>query len=420
MFRLSTLLRLAALTTAVAAVSCSSDKNILGPDSPPGGEIFKSYVAMGNSITAGWQSDGINDSTQRQSYARLLATSMGTQYHYASFAMPGCTPPLTNLLTGARVLTGLPAGATTPPPCALRNAASITDVLNNVAVPDAYSADPTAVTSFQSNALTTFILGGLTQTQRALVARPTFATIWIGNNDILGALGSGILVPTPALGQRGFLTTPAQFQANYDAMLAQLVAGAPGIKGVLIGLIQAPNVPRLVTGDTLFRASAANRTSMATLAGLPATPTSLNISGNCAGSTVLVNIYDILPAIKAGRHPNFISCVKNVPAAPVGDVFVLDDAEQVAAAAQIDAINSYLASKAAAIGFAYVDPNAVLQPLRASNAIPRLPNFTSGTAPFGTYISIDGVHPAAPAHVLIANLVIGATNAKYGTSLATQ
>lgn len=419
MSRLSTFTRLAALTTLVAAVSCSTDRKLLGPDSPPGGAIFKSYVAMGNSITAGWQSNGINDSTQRQSYARLLANSMGTQYHYASLAMPGCSAPLTNLLTGQRVLTGLPAGATTPPPCALRSAGSITDVLNNVAVPDAHSADPTAISTFQSNALTTFILGGLTQTRRALVAKPTFATIWIGNNDVLGALGSGILVPTPALGQRGFLTTPAQFQANYDAMLAQLTDSAPGIKGVLIGLIHAPNVPRLVTGDTLSKASAANRAAMATLAGLPA-GTALNISPNCVGSTVLVNIYDILPAIKAGQHPNFISCVKNVPAAPVGDVFVLDDAEQLAAAAQINTLNSYLAAKAAAIGFAYVDPNSVLQPLRTSNAIPRFPAFTNGTAPFGTYISIDGVHPAAPAHVLIANAIIGAINTKYGTTLTTQ
>ena len=73
MSRLSTLSRLAALATVVTAVACSTDHYVLGPDSPSGGDMFKNYVALGNSITAGYQSAGINDSTQRQSYARLLA-----------------------------------------------------------------------------------------------------------------------------------------------------------------------------------------------------------------------------------------------------------------------------------------------------------------------------------------------------------
>jgi len=47
------------------------------PGVPPyaGGAMFQRYVAMGNSITAGFQSGGINDSTQRRSYAVLVAVS---------------------------------------------------------------------------------------------------------------------------------------------------------------------------------------------------------------------------------------------------------------------------------------------------------------------------------------------------------
>ncbi|MDB4879785.1 MAG: lipolytic protein family [Gemmatimonadetes bacterium] len=415
MHRLTHFARATALGALVLAAGCTQTRDVLAPRaSTADNGLFQSYVALGNSITAGYQSGGINDSTQRQSYARLLATSMGTQYHFPSLAMPGCTPPLTNLLTGARVtLAGAPVTT-----CYARTASSVTDVLNNVAVPDAYSADPVAVSgTFQSNPLTTFILGGLTQVQRALVARPTFASIWIGNNDILGAGGSGILVATPALGQRGILTTQAEFQRNYDAMVKQLVDSAPGLKGVLIGVVQVSNVPRLVTGDTLFKSSAANRTAMATIAGLPA-GTPLNILANCAGSTALVNIYNLLEQIRARTHPNAVSCVKNVPAAPVGDIFVLDDAEQQALTAAVSAYNAYISAKAAAIGFAYVDPNPVLLAQRSTNAIPRFPNFVSGTAPFGSLISIDGVHPAAAGHVLVANAVITAINAKYGTTLS--
>src|SRR6478672_7116665 len=179
MSRLTNLSRVAAIGAILAIAACSSDKDVLGPSSPPGGDIFKSYVALGNSITAGFQSNGINDSTQRQSYARLLAGQMGTQYHYASLAGRGCTPPIANGLTGA--LSGTGSTATT---CDLRAAGSVTDVLNNVAVPGARVLDPTSSSTVASNALTTFILGGKTQVQKALEAKPTFVSIWIGNNDV--------------------------------------------------------------------------------------------------------------------------------------------------------------------------------------------------------------------------------------------
>ena len=55
---------------------------------------------------------------------------------------------------------------------------------------------------------------------------------------------------------------------------------------------------------------------------------------------------------------------------------------------------------------------------RASGEIPPFPNIASATATFGNLISLDGVHPSAAAHVLLANDIIGVINAKYGTKLA--
>src|SRR5256885_2278281 len=129
MYRLRNLTRVAGLGAVLALAACEGKRDVLGPTTPAGGEIFKSFVALGNSITAGYQSGGINDSTQRQSYARLLAGQMGTQYHYAALSLPGCPPPIANTQTGARV------GGATAPPCALRTGSSVVDVLNNVAVP---------------------------------------------------------------------------------------------------------------------------------------------------------------------------------------------------------------------------------------------------------------------------------------------
>src|SRR5262249_24639956 len=131
-----------ALVTFGALVSCDNNTNgdLIGPN--PVNAIFKNYVALGNSLTAGFQSDGINASTQRQSYALLLARSMGTRYAYPSLAMPGCRPPLNNFLTQTRVtLAGQPPS--TAATCNLRSTSSITAALNNVAVPGIASVDPT-------------------------------------------------------------------------------------------------------------------------------------------------------------------------------------------------------------------------------------------------------------------------------------
>ena len=404
MIRMNHLGRVAAVGALAVLASCESKHPTLGDVPMKTSDIFRSYVALGNSITAGYQSGGINDSTQRQSYARLLAGSMGTQYHYASLNAPGCAPPIANTQTGARV------GGGSSTTCALRSTASITDVLNNVAVPGARSLDPTNTSTVASNALTTFVLGGKSQVQKALDASPTFASIWIGNNDVLEAGLSGLLTATAPFSP-GIVSTQAVFQTNYDLMISQLLAGAPNLKGVLIGVVQVSGVPQLTSG-ALIASSAALQGAISAGAGTP-----VAIHPNCTGSASLVNLVQLIPQIKAGAHPPIISCAVGALPAPVGDLLVLDAAEQAALGATITGYNNYIAQKAASIGFAYYDPNVLLAAKKATGEIPAAPNFASATATFGTLISLDGVHPAAAAHVLIANGLVDAINAKYGTKL---
>jgi lysophospholipase L1-like esterase len=415
MYRLNHLTRVAALGGLLAVSACEvSKRNVLGPNPPASGSIFQSYVSLGNSITAGYQSGGINDSTQRQSYAVKLAGSMGTRFAYPSLNMPGCSPPIANGLTGA-LLGNAPAGT-----CALRASATVTDILNNVAVPGARVLDPTSASTVASNPLTTFILGGKTQVQKALDANPTFATIWIGNNDVLIAGLTGLLTPFGTVSP-GIVSTQAQFQASYDLMISQLLAGAPGIKGVLIGVVQVAGLPSMVSGGLI----ASNATIQATLNAAAGTP--VTIYPNCAGSTSLIDVPQLIqqirlfnPATPGTGHPPVVACEKSSPPypAPVGDIFVLDSQEQTTLAAAVNAYNAYIKTKADAIGFAYYDPNPLFAAQRANGAIPAFPNFGSSTATFGTLISLDGVHPTNAAHVLIANDLIATINAKYSTHLA--
>jgi lysophospholipase L1-like esterase len=397
MHRLTNLTRVAVAGAVIALGACEGKRDILLPSLAGGNDMFKSYVALGNSITAGFQSNGITDSTQRQSYARLLAAQMGTQYHYPAIFGRGCPPPIANGVTGA--LLGN-ASATT---CDLRAPASVTDVLNNVAVPGARVLDPISPSTIASNTLTTLVLGGKTQVARALDARPTFVSIWIGNNDVLQPGLSGLYIP--------IVSTQAQFQTSYDAMLKQLLDNAPGLRGVLIAVAQVSGLPTMVSGALIFSSPAA-RGAINAAAGQ-----TVVIDASCNGSASLVNIVSMIQAIRAGSHPAVIACSAGVYPAPVGDIYVLDAAEQATLSGAIDAYNGYLKSKAAAVGFAYYDPNPLFAASRASGAIPPFPNFQSTTATYGSLVSLDGVHPSAAAHRLIVHELIVEINKKYGTSL---
>jgi len=395
--------------TAAAFLACNADNAVLGPT--PIDPLFTSYVALGNSITAGYQSGGINDSTQAQSYAVLLAKQMHTRFAFPALNKPGCPPPVNNLLTQTRVtLAGQPASTSTT--CLLRASAGIGATLNNVAVPGIASADPIAVggtAANANNALVELILGGKTMVAKALDASPTFATVWVGNNDILGPATSGLITTaTPA----------ATFTTNYNAMMTALMAGAPNLKGVLIGVVQVSQVPLLFQAGALTNPTVA--AAAAQVAGRPVVLDPTTCAGNNAGALVA---FPYLVAIRSrpAAAPGTVFCQKttvNGGATDPGDNGILDLTEQASVTALINAYNASIKAKADALGFAYYDPNTTLAALKADpTKIPPFPNLASTTAPFGPYFSLDGVHPSALAHTTIANDIITAINAKYSTHL---
>jgi lysophospholipase L1-like esterase len=419
MSRTHAIARGALLLGAVGAfiVGCNSDTTIVGLT--PADSIFSRYVALGNSITAGYQSGGINDSTQKQSYAVLLATAMHTRFAYPSLLAPGCPPPVSNLLTQARV-GGTSSTSTT---CLLRTPTSATTTLNNVAVPGITTFDPTATgnpqnTNLQNtNPLVQLILGGKSMVQKALDNQPTFATVWVGNNDILAPALNGL--PNGAAGVVGPFTPVATFTTNYKAMIDQLVAGAPGLKGVLIGVVQVARVPLVFQAGAL--ANPAVAAAAAQVAGRPVTPDPVTCAG--ANAAALVN-FQYLVAIRSrpAASPGTVFCQKVAGggATDPGDNGIIDLTEQATISSTITSYNAYIKAKADSVGFAYFDPSPVLDSLRTAGAIPAFPNLASTTAPFGQFFSLDGVHPAAAAHLLIANHVIDVINAKYQTSLVHQ
>ena len=263
------------------------------------------------------------------------------------------------------------------------------------------------------NALTTFILGGETQVQRAAEAQPTFLSVWIGNNDVFNASLSGILPATPGISNG--VTSIDQFTTNYKALIKSIKA-IPTIKGgVLIGVINTTNVPLLFPAQVLYSPAAKGAFNAAA-----GTATTLDPTTCPPTTTVLLN-FQLAGAIRAGAHPPTIFCEPlPSPFAPVGNVYVLDEAEQAAVADTVNQYNALIAAEADSIGFAFVDPNPALVALREGGQIPVFPDLSQPTAAFGNYFTLDGVHPSGTAHIALVNLIIDAVNAKYGTNISHE
>lgn len=414
--RVGAALAAVALTGSIAA--CGDDTVDIFTPTAPVSPIFTSYVALGNSLTAGYQSGGINDSTQKESYARLVAQQMRTRYVYPALAGPGCPPPTA----------GIFRNPTTEPGngCALRNPISFSAALNNVGVPDAAVADLTSATTARSNFLTSLFLGGKTQVAKALDARPTFVSVWIGNNDVLDPGVKGVAVfandtTTAAKNLRTLVGTPGitdtnAFRASYAAAANALRARVD--KGVLIGVLNVTQAPILFPGDALLTDTAfKNDFQAAVNTAAQGANRPVTVHPNCAGSGALVS-FAIVGTLAAQTNDaaRVISCVKNQPAAGLGEVFILDAAEQATFTTIIGRYNAYIKAKADSMGYAYLNADSVLAAQRASGNIAARPQLRTAT-PFGAAVSKDGVHPSKVGHQAIARALISTINAKYGTSI---
>ncbi len=390
----------AGLGVALAASACSDEK-LVSPPVPAytGGALFQRYVAMGNSITAGFQSGGINDSTQQRSYAVLVGAAMGSPFYYPSLANPGCPPPITNIFTNPPTrLAGRSATS-----CFLRGT-PIPPFLHNVAVPGAEVLDglkngPGPGTN--SNALTVLMLGGRTQTQAMQAAQPTFVSVWLGNNDLLGAAEAG---------DTTLATDTATFHANYAHVLDSIKATGASALLIAVGLGHLANnvvLPFFSRGSTWYGLWSAGAFA----------PAPFTVLTNCApprGDTVLVSFpygFGLLGAAKGGT-PTTLDCTAAPVVEPRETLFFTR--------LQLE-YNAIIQGEATARSWAFTDSvNSTLDSLAGVvnqfAPFPNAPAPCSGS-PFGLAFSCDGIHPAALTHRLIARKLVRAINAKYGSAI---
>ena len=397
---------------------CAEDDDLNAPEVAPENSIFRRYVSMGNSITAGFQSAGINDSTQNRSYAVLIANASGAPFYVPSLQGRGCPPPFVNNVTQERV------GGGGPTDCDLREFSEAPWV-SNVAVPGATSFSPVDNLSpgANSNALTTFILGGRTQIQAMQDVEPTLVSLWIGNNDVLGALTNGANPGNPAL-----VTPQVAFESNYGQTL-DAIEGT-GAEAILLSVANVAVIPFasrtaiyycLTYDDDLRCPPPLPGTPDPNLAGLQALGL-LTINTNCSaaegGLETLIPWTKILPrlATAAGGTPVTLDCD------PVAqDTVLVTPTELAGLNAAVAGYNGYISAQAIARGMDFYDVNVALLALVADGTIPAVPNLAPALVgqpvTFGPLFSLDGVHPSSEAHGVIADSVAAHLNTAFGTSI---
>ncbi len=402
------------LLLAALVAGCREDETGNAPDLSNNNGLFQRYVSLGNSITAGFQSAGINDSTQQRSYTVLVAQQAGAPFFVPSMRLPGCPPPFTQNTTQTRVGGGGPAT------CALR-APNNYPYVSNLGVPGASARD--IVSNFASpsasNALTQFILGGRSQLRAMTDAQPTFVSVWIGNNDVLGSVTNSANPGNVAL-----ITPVAQFQTTYQQIVDSVAA--TGASAILIGVADVANIPYSSVGAVYWCLKNGGCPP-------PLPPANPNFSLN-PSFQVALSCAPIPPAGGglATRVPWTVGIAGflNTIGTP-GFTFTLDCANEAHAitAAELQALgtavagyNAFIAAKAAEHGWAYVDPNPTLASgyLNGTSvlAFPDLTQVqTTGNVLFGTWFSLDGVHPSNTAHRIIADTIISAVNRTYTTSI---
>ncbi|SDS15064.1 G-D-S-L family lipolytic protein [Gramella sp. MAR_2010_147] len=232
---------------------------------------FSNYVALGNSLTAGYADGALYITGQQNSYPNILASKFALTQETNDF-----TQPLVDDNTGGLLLGGtqiaenrfvLAVGANgSPAPARYTGAAPTTDItnklagpFNNMGVPGAKSYHLLApgygnVAGVPSGAANPYFArfassDNATVLADALAQDPTFFTLWIGNNDVLSyATSGGVGVyqeNNTDFTQYGpnDITDANAFSFVYNSIVSELAGGENGAEGVLINIPDVADIP---------------------------------------------------------------------------------------------------------------------------------------------------------------------------------
>jgi phospholipase/lecithinase/hemolysin len=397
---------------------------------------FASYVALGNSITAGFQSAALTQKHQIYSYPNLLAEQMGVvNFEQPLLAYPGLgsfTADSAGILqlvmlasptTGNPVITPVPYtnyDAYMAMPYVSVDVATYAAPYNNLGVPGALTYDVmnaydathcAAALAGGSNSMFNVVLrnpafGNTTAAQQAALLKPGFITCWIGNNDVLGYAASGGTSPAAP-------TPVATFTALYTALLNNLTAIA--VDTVTTSQVVVANIPDVTTIPYF--------TTIPYMVDVPEVgPVALVIQTG-AGAIRQATAADLilLPASSvigdvSGAYGQAGYPVGLAAQAPLPNSLVLD-ADEVAIAQQAaNDFNAVIAAQADAHDLYVVDIYGIFNGIKANGYQTGGMDFSADFITGGIF-SLDGVHPSDIGQAIIANEFIKVINAQFKSTI---
>lgn len=427
---------LVACSVMMLAYGCKP--NLEGFVPMAGDADFSSYVAIGNSLTAGYADGALSRNGQVNSFPVMLADQFSL-VGGGSFNVPYLAAGNGNNGSGATqlVLDYLQncAGATGATPVrAGGTAAPLTSVAasgpyNLVGVPGARAVDANSGIYSSLNPFLARIAqtpGFSTILSEAQRVQPTFFTIWLGSNDVLGyALDGGIGKVDPPIPFPGDLSSAAQVGASLTAVVDSLTSR--GAKGLIANIADITSIPYFTTipynGVTLSQAEADALNTQYAQLGITNVSWKAGANPFVIEDTTVVNGQFRIRHARAGElmllsiPGDSLRCAQwgVDPTKALADRFVLDAGELAEINAHTTAYNSAIGNIASSFNIGLVDMHSYMKKFSSGivyNGAELNGEFVSGGA-----FSLDGVHPNPRGYALIANEFIKTINAKYGARL---
>ncbi len=387
---------------------------------------FSNYVALGDSLTAGYASAGLAKMYQDYSYPAILFGQFGNtgQFWQPIISNPGIPPVLELKMLAITPLGVSPVIQPKPtPPSGAPVYASYSGIYNNLGIPGAKTGDLLTQTGDISKVLSGNIdpntimydlilrfpvFPGTTTPApaiaQAIAEQGTFYTVWIGNNDVLGAAISGVAL-------EGVTLTPKDvFQQEYTTLLGALRQARPNA-GIMVATVPDVTAIPFVTTIKPYIVNPADGSHIPLIG-----ESGLLQDGDyvtLAAASYLAQGIGIPQAAGGTGQP---LPEGSIDATGLHPGVILRAAEIAAIRARTGDINGIINAVAAGVNAKVIDINAIFNDIVANGRTVGGVKLTS-TFLTGGIFSYDGIHPQNLGYALVANEFVKAINAAYNTNL---
>lgn len=415
------------------AASCKPSIDLDTKGGNPENVDFSKYIAVGNSLTSGYANSGLSLKGQEQSFPNMLAQEMkkvgGGEFLQPYF--PAENYNGSGFLYLKALVNGQPQLGTVTDHLAIRGQTpdkkplyiKYTGPINNLGVPGmrldlAFAPRMGELNPYFERLLPDNETATKTYVDFATTKDHTFFSFSLGNNDVLGYATNGA-VTTDATNT---LISEQTFAGLYTSFITKLTSKEQ--KGVVATIPDVTAVPYFTTVTRQALLAGVNAALKAqgkgpvsdiyikTKAALPRAATDKDMFILPFSSAGLLGRQDLKDPATGVVNPYPYGLD---PRNPVGDNFVLDEAEAKMVQDRIVALNTTIKQVADSKKLAVADIYSFLNKVKSGYQINGIA--ISNKYITGNIFSLDGVHLTPMGYAIMANVFVDAINAKYSTKL---